>query len=115
MSQFSSTPTDLTNTSDGEDVIVKIGEGKEAQVSDHILMDAPFPPEQVPEEPIQLPPVPIEVQVDPIPFPPAPDPKSIKDSEYFRCSEMDQKKMTKKLLKNQSKNTSGRLGLGKQP
>ena len=68
LSQFSSTPTDLTNTSDEEAVDVRIGEGKEAQVLDHILMDVPFPSEQVPEEPAQPPPIPIEVQVDQIPF-----------------------------------------------
>ena len=127
LSQFSSTPTDLTNTSDEEVIDVRIHEGKEAQVLDHILMDVPFPPEQVPEEPAQLPPIPIEVQVDQIPFPPTPDPdvlepeltikpysyRSIKDSEYFR-SNMVRKKTTKKLPKNQSKNISG-LCAGKQP
>ena len=91
---------DSTNTSDEETVDVKNGEGKEAQVPDHILMDVPFLPEQVPEEPAQPPPVPLEVQVDQIPFPPTPDPEvpepgpvikphsyqSVKDSEYFRSS-----------------------------
>ena len=128
LSQFSSTPTDLTNTSDEENVVVRVDEGKEAQVSDHILMHVPFPLEQVPEEPVQPPLVPIEVQVDPIPFPPTPDPevsepgpmikphsyKTIKDSEYFRSSDMVRKKTMNKLLKNQPKNTS-ELGLGKYP
>ena len=74
LSQFSSTPTESTITSDEETVDVKNGEGKEVQVLDHILMDVPFPPEQVPEEPAQPPPVPIEIQVDQIPLPPTPDP-----------------------------------------
>ena len=39
--------------------------------------------------------------------------KSIKDSEYFR-TEMVRKKTTRKLPKNQPKNTSG-LSTGKQP
>ena len=98
LNQFSLTPTEITNTSDEETVDVKNGEGKDAQVPDHILVDVPFPLEQVPEEPAQPLPVPIEVQVDQIPFPPTPDPgvpepgpvikpysyKSIKDLEYFR-------------------------------
>ena len=75
LNQFSSMPTDSTNTSDEETVDVKNGEGKEVQVPDHILMDIPFLPEQVPLKPTQPPPVPIEVQVDQIPFPPTPDPE----------------------------------------
>ena len=88
-------------------------------------MGVPFLPEQVPEEPAQSPPIPLEVQVEQIPFPPTPDPevsepgpvikphsyRSIKDSEYFRM-EMVKQKMTKMLLKNVPKNTSGG---GKQP
>ena len=80
--------------------MLNIGDGKEAQVSDHILMDVPFPLEQVPKEPAQLPPIPIEIQVDKIPFPPTPDPEVlepeptikphscilIQDSEYFRSN-----------------------------
>ena len=124
MSEFSSTPTHFTNNSDEEIVSIQNGEREEAQVLDHILMDVPFPPEQVPEEPAQPPPIPLEVQVEQIPFPPMPDPevlepgsivkpysyKSIKDSEYFR-TEMVKRKRTKKLLKNVPKNMSG----GKQP
>ena len=88
-------------------------------------MDVPFPPEQVPEEPAQSPPIPLEVQVEQISFPTTPDPevsepgpvvkphsyKSIKDSEYFR-TKMVKRKKTKKLPKNVPKNTSGG---GKQP
>ena len=73
LSQFSSTPTDITNTSDEEIVDVQDGEREEAQVPDHILMDVLFPPEQVSEEPAQPPPIPLEVQVDQIPFPPTPN------------------------------------------
>ena len=90
-------------------------------------MDVPFPPKQVPEEPAQPPPIPLEVHVNHIPFPPTPVPEvpepeptikpysyqSIQDSEYFRSS-MVRKKKTKKLPRNQPKNTS-RLGAGKQP
>ena len=61
LSQFSSTPTDITNTSDEENVVVELGEGQEAQAPDHILMDVLFPPEQLPEEPVKPHPVPIEV------------------------------------------------------
>ena len=125
LSEFSSTPTHTTNTSDEEIVNVPNGERKEVQVPDHILMDVQFLPEQVPEEPAQPPPIPLEVQVEQIPFPPTPDPevsepgpvvkphsyKSIKDSEYFR-TEMVKRKRTKKLPKNVPKNTSGG---GKQP
>ena len=125
LSEFSSTPTHTTNTSDEEIVNVPNDERKEVQVPDHILMDVPFPPEQVPEEPAQPPPIPLEVQVEQIPFPPTPDPevsspgpvikphsyRSIKDSEYFR-TEMVKQKTTKKLPKNVPKNTSGE---GKQP
>ena len=98
MSEFSSTPTHATDTSDEDIVSVQNGERKEVQVLDHILMDVPFLPEQVPEEPAQSPPISLEVQVEQIPFPPTPDPevlepgpvikphsyRSIKDSEYFR-------------------------------
>ena len=125
LSEFSSTPTHATNTSDEEIVSVQNGERKEVQVPDHILMDVPFPPEQVPEEPAQSPPIPLEVQVEQIPFPPTPDSevlepgpmikphsyKSIRDSEYFR-KEMVKRKTTKKLPKNVPKNMSGG---GKQP
>ena len=125
MSEFSSTPTHITNTSDEEIVSIQNGEGKEVQVTDHILMDVPFLPEQVPKEPAQPHPIPLEVQVEQILFPPMPDPevpesgpvvkpysyRSIKDSEYFR-TEMVKRKKTKKLPKNVPKNTS--TG-GKQP
>ena len=125
MSEFSATPTHCTNTSDEEIVNVQNGEREEAQVPDHILKDVPFPPEQVPEEPAQPPPVPLEIQVEQIPFPPMPDLKvsepgpvirphlyqSIKDSKYFR-TKMAKRKKTKKLPKNVPKNTSG---AGKQP
>ena len=118
-------PTNITNTSDEEIVSVQNGEREKVQVLDHILMDVPFPPEQVPEEPAQPPPVPLEVQVEQIPVPPTPDPevpepgpvvkphsyRSIKDSEYFRM-EMVKRKQTKKLPKNIPKNMSGE---GKQP
>ena len=120
LSEFSSTPTHCTNTSDEEIVNIQNGQREEALVQDHILMDVPFPPEQVPEEPAQPPPVPLEVQVEQIPFPPMPDPevpepgpvikphsyRSIKDSEYFRM-EMVKRKRTKKLPKNVPKNMSG--------
>ena len=49
LSEFSSTPTHATNTSDEEIVNIQNGEREEVQVLDHILMDVPFPPEQVPE------------------------------------------------------------------
>ena len=125
LSVFSSTPTHITNTSDEEIVSVQNGERKEVQVPDHILMDVPFPPEQVPEEPALPPPIPLKVQVQQIPFLPTPDPevsepgpvlkphsyRSIKDSEYFR-TEMVKRKRTKKLPKNVPKNTSGG---GEQP
>ena len=125
MSEFSSTPTHATNTSDEEIFNIQNGEREEVQVLDHILMDVPFPPEQVPEETAHPPPVPLKVQVAQIPFPPTPDPevsepgpvvkphsyRSIKDSEYFRM-EMVKRKKTKKLPKNVPKNTSGG---GKQP
>ena len=98
LSEFSSTPTHATNTSDEEIANVPNDERKEVQVLDHILMDVPFLPEQVPEEPAQPSPIPLEVQVEQIPFPPTPDLevlepgpvikphsyRSIKDSEYFR-------------------------------
>ena len=98
LSEFSSTSTRCTNTSDEENVNVQNGEREEAQVPDYILMDVPFPPEQVPEEPTRPPPVPLEAQVEQIPFPPTPEPevpepgpvvkphpyRSIKNSEYFR-------------------------------
>ena len=98
LSEFSSTATHATNTSDEEIVNVPNDERKEVQVPDHILMDVPFPPKQIPKEPAQPPPIPLEVQVEQIPFPPTPDPevsepepvikphlyRSIKDSEYFR-------------------------------
>ena len=73
MSEFSSTPTHITNTSDEEIVSIQNGEREEVQVSDHILMDVLFALEQVPEEPAQPPPIPLEVQVEQIPFPPTPD------------------------------------------
>ena len=126
LSQFSSTPTDITNTSDEENVVVEVGERQEAKAPDHILMDVPFPPEQVPEEPVIPHLVPIEVQVNPIPFPSTPDPEvlepeplirphsyqAMKESEYFRSTKMVWKKTTKKLPKNKPRNTSGG---GKQP
>ena len=125
MSEFSSTPTHCTNTSDEENVNVQNGEREEAQVPDYILMDVPFQPEQVPEEHARPPPVPLEAQVEQIPFPPTPEPevpepgpvvkphlyRSIKDSEYFRM-EMVKRKRIKKLPKNVPKNTSRG---GKQP
>ena len=88
-------------------------------------MDVPFPPEQVPGEHAQPPPVPLEAEVEQIPLPPTPEPevpepgpvvkphsyRSIKDSEYFR-TEMVKRKRTKKLPKNVPKNMSGG---GKQP
>ena len=125
LSKFSSTPTHCTNTSAEENVNIQNGEREEAQVLDYILMDVLFPPEQVPEEPAQPPPVPLAAQVEQIPFPPTPEPevpepgpvvkphlyRSIKDSEYFR-TEMVKRKRTKKLPKNVPKNMSGG---GKQP
>ena len=127
LSQFSLTPTDVTNTSDEEIVNVNYGDGNGVQVPDYIQMNVPFPPEHIPVEPTQIPPVPIEVHENQIPFPPTHDPevlepeptvkphsyRSIQDSEYFRSS-MVRRKTTKKLPKNQPKNTSG-LGAGKQP
>ena len=125
LSEFSSTPTHITNTSDEENVSIWNGEREEVQVPDHIHMDVPFPQEQVPEDPAQPPAILLEVQVEQIPFPPKPDPevpepglvvksysyRSIKDSEYFR-TEMVKRKQTKKLPKNMPKNMSGG---GKQP
>ena len=125
LSEFDSTPTHVTNTSDEEIVSVQNGERKEVHVLDYILMDVPFPTEQIPEEPAQPPPIPLEVQVKQVPFLPMPDSEvlepgpvlkphsywSIKDSEYFR-TEMVKRKRTKKLPKNIPKNTSGG---GKQP
>ena len=75
LNEFNSTPTHTTNTSNEESVNIQNGEREEVQVLDHILMDVPFPPEQVPEEPVQPPPIPHEVQVEKIPFPPTPDPE----------------------------------------
>ena len=87
LSEFSSTPTHCTNASDEETVNIQNGERGEAQVLDYILMDVLFPPEQVPEEPAQPPPVPLEVQVEQIPFPPTPEPEVLEPGPTVKpCS-----------------------------